>query len=328
MVSINKIITLYNKLEKSKLFNFIYELGSNISEHKLFILAGGIAFNILLYIIPLVLILILFVNIFIQPDVLISTTEHLIQSYLPGIENHAILINGIVAEINNIAASSKLFGLLGFIILLWLSSTVISTLNTCITHIFRLEQPHYLKTKIKDIAMTILLNILIILYAIFLPVFSFAASFINSITIAPDILNIWLSKAIVLIMNIIVSFFFFYFIYWIIPSSKTKMIHKISIIATLIAVVLVEVAKYIFTWYISGLSNYSKFYGTYAAIITMLVWLFYFCFIMLFSAELSKYLYDLKQKKQLQLKEDTRSIIEKYRYKQKLRNNKNKKQKK
>jgi len=322
---IKKIIELYNKLEKSKGFNFIYELGSSISEHKLFVLAGGIAFNILLYIIPLVLILVLFVNIFVEREVLIATTEYLIQSYLPGIENHAKLLNGIVSEINNIAGSHKFFGILGFVILLWLSSTVISTLNTCITHIFRLEQPHYFKTKVKDIGMTILLNILIILYAVLLPVFSFATSFINSVSIAPEEVNIWLSKAMVLLMNISVSFVFFYFIYWIIPSSKTKMIHRISINATLIAVFSTELAKYLFTWYISGLSNYSKFYGTYAAIITMLVWLFYFCFIMLFSAELSKYLYDLKEKRELQLKIDTRSIIEKYRYKQKLQSNKKKK---
>ncbi len=321
---VKKIIELYNKLEKSKGFVFIYELGVNISDHKLFVLAGGIAFNILLYIIPLVLILILFVNIFIEPEVLISTTEHLIQSYLPGIENYAVLLNGIVTEINHIANSSKFFGLLGFVILLWLSSTVISTLNTCITHIFRVEQPHYFKTKAKDIGMTILLNILIILYAVLLPVFSFAASFINSISIAPEEINIFLSKAIVMLMNIVVSFVFFYFIYWIVPSAKTKMIHRISVNATLIAVFAIEVARYLFTWYISTLSNYPKFYGTYAAIITILIWLFYSCFIILFSAELAKYIYDLKEKRQLQLQEDTKTIIEKYRYKQKIMKSKRK----
>jgi membrane protein len=297
-----------------------------MSEHKLFILAGGIAFNILLYIIPLVLILVLFVNVFIKPDDLISLIEGGINRYLPGVENYTQIITSVVAEVNSIANSSKIFGIVGFIILLWISSTVISTLNTCITHIFNVEQPHYFKTKLKDLATTILLNVLIILYGVLLPVFSFAASFINSVT--PDIISIWLSKAIVILTNVVISGLFFYFIYWIVPSSKTKMIHRISVHATLIAVFATEVARFLFTWYISTISNYSKFYGTYAVIVTMAIWLFYSCFIILFSAELSKYLWDLKEKRELQIAEDTRSIIEKYRYKQKLKKQKRKKGKK
>lgn len=321
-----ELIRIYDKLENVKLYQFIYELGNRMSEHKLFILAGGIAFNILLYIIPLVLILVLFVNIFVEPDVLITAIDDGINRYLPGIENYKEIITSVVAEVNNVASSSKIFGIVGIVILLWLSSTVISTLNSCITHIFGIAQPHYFKTKLKDIATTILLNILILLYGVLLPTFSFTTSFINSITHDAEI-SIWLSKTIVVITNIIVSGLFFYFIYWIIPSSKTKKIHRISLNATLIAVFATEIARYLFTLYISSISNYSKFYGTYAVMVTMAVWLFYSCFIILFSAELSKYLYDIKEKREMQLI-DSRSIIEKYRYKQKLKKAKIKKNKK
>jgi len=321
---IKEIKELQIKIERSKSYNFIYELGLRMSEHKLFILAGGIAFNILLYIIPLVLILVLFVNVFIKPDELILAIEEGLNRYLPGVENYTQIITSVVAEVNNIAASSKIFGFVGFLILLWISSTVISTLNTCITHIFNLEQPHYFKTKLKDLGTTILLNILIVFYGVLLPVFSFAASFINSVT--PEVISIWLSKAIVILTNIIVSSLLFYFIYWIVPSSKTKMIHRISLNATLIAVFATEAARFLFTWYISTISNYSKFYGTYAVIVTLAIWLLYSCFIILFSAELSKYLWDLKEKRELQLTKDTRTIIEKYRYKQKLKKQKQNRQ--
>jgi len=321
----NKITELYDKLERTKPYQFIFEFGNRMSEHKLFILAGGIAFNILLYIIPLVLIMVLFVNIFVDPDVLIETIENGINVYLPGIENYAQIIAGVVSEVNNIASSSKIFGIVGFIILLWISSTVISTLNTCITHIFNIEQPHYIKTKLKDIAMTILLNILIVLYGVLLPTLSFATSFIKGIT--SDEISIWLSKAMIMLANIIISGLFFYFIYWIVPSSKTKMVHKISLFATLIAVFATEIARYLFTLYISTISNYSKFYGTYAVMVTLAIWLFYSCFIILFSAELSKYLYDLKLKKELETTKDTYTIIEKYRCKQKLKKQKIKKKK-
>ena len=319
----NKITALFDKLEQTKPYQLIYEFGDRMSKHKTFILAGGIAFNILLYIIPLVLILVLFVNMFVEPDVLIDAIESGINVYLPGVENYAQIIAGVVSEVNNIASSSKIFGIVGFVILLWLSSSVVSTINSCITHIFELEQPNYIRTKLKDIGMTMLLNILIVLYGVLLPVLSFASSFINSV--APDEISIWLSKTIVILTNVIVSALFFYFIYWIIPSSTKKKKHRIALYATLIAVFATEIARFLFTLYISTISNYSKFYGTYAVIVTMLVWIFYSCFIILFSAELSKYLYDLRTKKELETTKDTRSIIEKYRYKQKLKKHKKKK---
>ena len=311
---------LYDKLEQTKSFQFVYGLGVRMSEHKLFVLAGGIAFNILLYIIPLVLILVLFINIFVDPDVLVAAIENGVTIYLPGVENYSEIIAGVVSEVNNIAGSSKIFGMVGFVILLWLSSSVISTINTCITLIFGIEQPHYFKTKLKDLGTTILLNILIILYGVLLPVLSFTSSFINSV--APEDISIWLSKTMVVLTNIVVSGLLFYYIYWIVPSSTRPKSHKVALNATLIAVFATEIARYLFTLYISTISNYSKFYGTYAVIVTMLIWIYYSCFIILFSAELSKYLYDLKRKRKLQEIEDTRSVIEIYRHKQKIKKQK------
>ncbi|GAB1370343.1 hypothetical protein MASR1M45_04030 [Candidatus Kapaibacterium sp.] len=66
--------------------------------------------------------------------------------------------------------------------------------------------------------------------------------------------------------------------------------------ATVISVIGIEASRYIFTWYISSLSNYGKFYGTYAVIISMAVWIYYSAVIILLSAEISKYIYDLKLK--------------------------------
>jgi membrane protein len=67
-------------------------------------------------------------------------------------------------------------------------------------------------------------------------------------------------------------------------------------LSTGISVIAIELARYIFAWYISSISNYGKFYGTYAVIISMAVWLYYSSLIILLSAEISKFIYDKMNK--------------------------------
>ena len=304
------------------IFNTVYEFGDRLSNHNVFILAGGLAFNILLYIIPLVLILVSFINIFVDQEQLILSIQQGIQQYLPNTQSYDEIIASIFSEIQILSTNSKLAGIVGFIILLWVASTVVSTLNTCITTIYELEQHNYFRAKLKDLAMTILINILILLYGILLPLTGFATSIV--ISFFPETLGFFLSNMTMISTNLIVSGLFFYFIYWIIPSSKTKINRWIASRATLIAVIAIELARFAFTWYLTTITNYSRFYGTYAVMVTVGIWLFYSCFIILFSAELSKFIWDRRQKRLLEASIDvTISPIKRFREKQKQKKTKN-----
>ena len=100
------------------IYDSINELGIRMSDHKVFVLAGGLAYNILLYIIPLVLILVSFINIFVDPDELIHSIQQFINHYLPDSHNYNEIISNIIVEIKILSTSSKIAGIVGFIILL------------------------------------------------------------------------------------------------------------------------------------------------------------------------------------------------------------------
>ncbi len=274
----------------SKTYNYIDELMDRISNHKLFLLAGGLAFNILLYIIPLILIIIYLINVFIDTDDLIHYIETSLIDFLPQTDYYGDIIYSVISEIQRISDSSTIAGIIGIFALLWISSTVISTINTCISTIFNIEQPHYIFTKLRDLGITILLTILILIYSIAMPIVNFVGSYINDIF--PDTFSVFLSSAILTLSSFAISFFVFYFIYGIIPSSKTKLPHWIVVRSTVIAVLMTEISRHIFTWYISTISNYTRFYGTYAVFVTLSVWLYYSCFIILFAAELANFWWD------------------------------------
>ena len=111
-----KILTVKNYLKT--FYDSVYELGTRMSEHKIFILAAGISFNILLYIIPLVLILVSFINIFIDPEEIVAVLEYAIENYIPNAQNYTDLLSHIIKEIEHLANSSKIAGIVGFFILL------------------------------------------------------------------------------------------------------------------------------------------------------------------------------------------------------------------
>ena len=271
----------------------IYELGRRISKNQLFLLAGGIAFNIFLYIIPLILILVYFVNFFIEPEELIQLVQNVLIDYLPTTDYYKDVIATVIKEVQRIADTSKVAGIIGFIILLWISSAVVSSLHTCISKIFKIEQPHYFKTKLKDLGTTILLNILVLIYCVLLPILTFIFTYLNGLM--PDFLEFYISKLTLTATQLVISFILFYFIYWIVPTTKEKSHHWRAYVTTLIAVITTELSRILFTWYISTVANYTRFYGTYAVLVTMAIWLYYSCFIILFAAELGNFLWDKRQ---------------------------------
>ena len=75
------------------------------------------------------------------------------------------------------------------------------------------------------------------------------------------------------------------------PNNKLPRV--VVLLSTAICVVGMELSRIIFAWYISSVSNYGKFYGTYAVVMSMAVWIYYSSLIILLSAEISKYLYDM-----------------------------------
>lgn len=292
------------------LYYDIYELGARIGANQLFLLAGGIAFNIFLYIIPLILILVYFINFFIEPEQLIQIIQSVLIDHLPSTDYYTDIIASVIQEVQKIANTSKVAGIIGFAILLWISSTVVSSLHACISKIFKIEQPHYFKTKLKDLGTTILLNILILVYCVFLPIVDFVGTFFDGLLPIPAFLDAYVSRLTLLATQSIISFILFYFIYWIIPTTKEKSHHWRACVATLIAVVFTELSRILFTWYISTVATYTRFYGTYAVLVTMAVWLYYSCFIILFAAELGNFLLDKRQAKSEATETETKSESE------------------
>lgn len=278
-----------------KIYEWLGELLNRVDRHHLFMLAAGLAFNIIVYLIPLILIAVFIVNLLFDNQDISVAIEDLMLDFLPPTDAANNIIHKVVHEVTETFRHSKVFGIIGIGILLWLSSLLISSLRYSLNTIFELESPkNFFFYKLKDILITIIITILIFLYSYAVPLVSIASEVIAYYF--PEFLQNIATSAFVMAASIITSFMMFLFIFRVVPNNQLP--KRVSFTSTIICVISIEMARNIFAWYLTDIASYGKFYGTYAVIVSMAVWIYYSSLIILLSAEISKLWYDRKSKHQ------------------------------
>jgi len=276
------------KIKVPNSVNFVYKFIEQIDNHHIFLLSAAISFNILLYIIPLILVGIYIAILFLDQTTFTSLITNLLFSILPETEGTYYFVSNLLLEIENIFKISKYAGWIGIVALLWLSSTVFSSLRGSLNIVFDAKATKlFVFYKLKDILLTLVLTIFVIILTYALPIITILSNTI--IGYLPESISSFVSKISMQIIWIGLYFLFFLFIYKFIPSKHIPF--RIVIISSSLCTILSEIARQGFSLYLKYFANYSKFYGTYGLLVSILVWIYYLFFIILFSAELTLYLF-------------------------------------
>lgn len=267
-----------------KTYLFFEKLSDNISKHNSFLAAAGLAFNIFIYFIPIILIGIFIASKLIDPKVIDTGIEYIVLEFLPPVDNTYIFLYELLNEVSRIQSGSLTSGIIGIISLFWLSSLFISSLRSALDKVIEVEtKHHFLFYKLKDLLLAMFFPIVIIVYAMGLMGITITTSFINSfVTIIED--NT-LNELTINIFSIAFTFVLFVFIYRYIPSQIIRM--KNTITAATIGSIFIAIARYLFAIYLSKFSNYSTFYGAYAALISLAIWVYYLSAIIIIALEIS-----------------------------------------
>jgi membrane protein len=285
-----KIIFLWIQIRLSSFFKFI----DRLEEHHVFLMAAGIAFNIFLYLIPLFLVSVYLVNLIFGADNITHILIKYIDSVLPPNTSTNKLLEDILTEVNLIFAHSSIVGWVGIAVLIWLSSTLLSAIRTGLNRIFEIETPRvFVFYKIKDIVLILLLMLMMIISSYIVPLYSIIYNLVIE-HISPPY-DWYFSRLFMTAATMLTSGIMFFGIFKFLPNDK--MPRFIVGISTFLCVIAVELSRNIFAWYIVKFGTYGKFYGTYAVIVSVAVWIYYLTLIILFSAEISKFLYNKRAEK-------------------------------
>lgn len=271
----------------------IMEVNGRLGEQHVFLLASGIAFNILLCLLPLLLVALYVAGKVVDVNSFVEAVHNSMLSALPQVEWTNKLIDTIVNEIRYVQGSSSTAGIVGIGVLMWTSSALFSSLRTGLNAIFNIPTPKFfLWYKLKDLFFTIIIALLILASVLLMPTISLLNS--KALGLSPDGYDAMISNTMALVINTGSAFILFFFLLRFVPNKPQPLF--IITTATITSVVLWESARFIFTWYLNHIASFGRFYGTFTVLVVAAIWIYYSTLIMLVSAEVAEYAYERRKR--------------------------------
>lgn len=256
------------------------------------ILPGQIAFCFLMSIVP------------------IATISAIVASYI----THSFDFMGVVETMMPSALSKILLSLaddiqfqgVAFVLVLYLllGSNAPASIITASNLLYDVEQPNYLKLKMKSFYMTVIIVILL-LFVVLIPLFG--DTIVKFLIELFDIDFLYHYRFAYVILKGLGSFLIMYFIiktlYTIAPSKKIK--SSTTTKGALFTSIGWIVATYIFAFYITNIASYDVLYGNFANILIILLWLYILAYLFVVGMALNvdnfhkqgKCMYDKKREK-------------------------------
>ena len=213
-------------------------------------------------------------------DRLISYLNSMIP--LPGQYKERFIFE-LIERTKELTSNTFLTGAIGLGGLFWTVSGLFSAMREVLRKIYQVNtELNYFIGKLRDFLLVIVSVVL------FLTTMAITSAVqvveIYSQGIFGEYLTLTLFQKIVpVILGLLVSFCLFYVLYAYVPHWKFD--RKIVLFSSIVAAVLFEALKFLFSVYILKIANYGRIYGTYATIVISIFYIYYLSVIFVVGAE-------------------------------------------
>ncbi len=298
--------------KKSRIFTFVASVTRSIGrwfrtawqhveavserlEHQhVFLLAAGIAFNVLLCVLPLLGLVIVVASLVVPPDDVKAAITGALTGALPPTQQIHLLLERMLIEIERVRSYAVTATVVAAIVLLWTASALLSSLRTALNAIFSIPTPgSFVWYKLRDLLLTLVLVLIVSVMLLLTPVLSLFGSNLAQAIPLLDTLHIsgWLSLG----AHLVSALVFMYLLYHFVPSQPQPMF--IIVRASVVALILWEIARVAFSAYIAHARSLGTIYGTFSLVVIAALWMYYTALIVLVSAEVAEYWWEQRHAK-------------------------------
>jgi membrane protein len=262
-------------------FRLFVDALKKFNEDHCFLLSSGIAFVLLLCIIPLLLLALALIGsyLFSDQEVLNNISEYL-KDMFPSLDPR------MRKSILKIVQDRRIVGLLGIGGLLWTSTWFFGSLGSALNIIFRVKKSRgLLQGKAVNLFMLVLAGTLLLMSMALSSVITIFQGYLFKF---PLNIGFIFQPILRYLIPFLLTFCMFFLIYKIAPRKRISSL--IALKATIVATILWEVAKQLFGWYILHMGKFSVVYGSLATLAIFLLWIYYTSAIFLFGGEIASLL--------------------------------------
>ncbi len=251
-------------------------------EDHFFLLAAGIAFNVLYCVLPLSLVIFYFFSAALTKGRAVSYVVGYVAESFPITVNEQGVRTWLMSELSKIGHGGTIAGIVGAVTLFWLASILFSTLRTSVNIVFNMS------TK-KNVIFQKLLDFLLMLIVLALLLTStFLSPIVNVLQrLGMEVLPHWLSPVINTtaprFLSLAISIVLYGVLFWMLPHERLP--RKVIYVSAATSVILTEVMRFFFVIYMAHISSLRTLYGTYAFLAGISLWLYYASLAFLIGAE-------------------------------------------
>lgn len=250
--------------------------------------AAAIAFNVLVTLIPLTVLIFQFSTLAVTGD--LSFREEFM-NWLTGL--NPFVPEAVISDLEGaVLGGGSTISIIGFVTLLWMVSRLFGTIRTALDKVFEAPGRHIVWGKLYDFLLAILVALCFIFAAIFTIAARFAAGspageFVTSIPLIGPALSGFLAR----ILSFTFTFLVFFLLYWAAPNKA--MSKRMCAFSATLAVVMTTVGTEIYMRAVSA-PDWGIVYGSFISIMATLIWLYWLCVIFIGSAEVGSVIHRMR----------------------------------
>lgn len=278
------------KKSKEKIKGSINENMKLMSTPLMSILPGQISFFVILSIIPLASLLAMLIS---KLSFNFEAVTDFVSHYLP---------NGVTNIVLSIFEQQKVtsFDLFFIITAFYLASKATHSIIVASTQIYNGKQKDFVRTRIKAILMLIILVLLVITLVGVLTIGGRLVDYLSEVNGSIHPIVNWIYTILKWPFMFFMVFFTIKVIYTIAPNVNipSSSVNKGALLTTVVWVI----STYGFSFYVTNLANYTKFYGNLSNLIILMIWIYWLCYVFVFGMTINEYKlnnkeHDIEEKK-------------------------------
>lgn len=271
------------------LWNNTVTIAFRADNDHVFLLAAGIAFNIIIALIPTLLILLFVLGYVFDSERILQQINEYILTFVVAQGHRDDLTETLRTQIDSLIENRGIAGLIGIIGLLWTGSALATSIRVAINKVLRCREARsYLIYKLFDISTIAVIGLLVFVSIVMGTIYQIVVArsewLVNSLDL-PGVEG-FLPE----LVAVVVSFVLFLVIFRYMPYQRQE--RHIVWVGAISSTVLWELARLVFRFYLLEFTTFSRIYGAYAFFASAIFWLYYSALVFLLGAEVA---YHVKQ---------------------------------
>jgi membrane protein len=251
------------------------QLYNKAAQDNIFFLAGAIAFNIIVAIVPLILATVGIAGLLLQSRFGASASDQIMRFVMQALPplSESIIIT-VRDALNGIIEGASGFVGVGALFLIWIATRLVGTLRAALREIFDLQEDRgIILGKLFDMGMVVAAGTLLAINVGGTIIIQFVSRYGRTLLDLDPQRFEGFDGILLSVLALGSIWFMFVLVYRYLPSRRIQW--RIAMISATFAAALFEIMKYAFGWYVRNLAVYSSTYGTFATLFIFLLWIYY-----------------------------------------------------